>query len=109
MKYTLHVPVEQYGFVAAEVDAPELHKTSQETGLSSTDLIAGFYKEISESFKPQPVNKMPDAQWRELYDKVRRGDEIKEDPGIFDQLSPQQSFAIKELMRSKSRERYANR
>ncbi len=48
MKITCHVPVEQYGFVAVEIEA------KNEAGIPENARI--IYDEIANAFKPKPIN-----------------------------------------------------
>lgn len=82
MKYTLHVPVEQYGFIGADLEG-------------SAEEAVRAYREIGDLVKVQPKG-MPDNEFRALYDKVASGTPVNGDPGIIEQLNPQQRFALNE-------------
>lgn len=79
--YEMHVPVEQYGFISCEI-----------MGATAEEAVAE-YRTISELVKVQPKG-LSDADFRALYDKVARGEAIQGDPGIIEQLNPQQRFAL---------------
>lgn len=54
------------------------------------------YRELTEAVKVQPKG-LPDKDFRELYDKVASGVPVQGDPGVIEQLNPQQRFALNEI------------
>jgi hypothetical protein len=83
MKHTLRIPTtEQYAYIEAELDCtPE---EAVQTYHNLTNLVKGVPAGLS------------DAEFRALYDAVASGTPVQGDPGIIEQLSPNQRFALNE-------------
>lgn len=91
MKVELHVPVEQYGFVAAEMEIENEDDNWNET-------IKATYDFIQDAFKSQPINQLPNLptkEWRALLVKYLNGEGMSEEE--MHKLSPAQSEFIHDI------------
>lgn len=79
-KAELRIPTEMYSFLNISVE-----ETPEE--------IVRLYREFTELVKVQPKG-ISDKDFRELYDKVAKGEPVQGDPGIIEELNPQQRFAL---------------
>lgn len=84
MKYTLHVPVEQYGFIQVD-DIP----TREEAILEYKKVAADF---INEGLDPKEFNA--------ILDDLLDDRSISGDPGSIEKMSPAQRFVINEIKKS---------
>jgi len=91
LKYTLHVPTEQFGFVSCDMEAddPKLVKTQ--------------YLAIVEAFKPQPVNSLPEKDFNALLDEYLSKRSITNGQELYDKMSPLQQHIIQAIKRSYQR------
>ncbi len=90
MKITLHIPTEQYGFVAVELEG-DSH------GIAQEDYAERVYREFARAFAPKPVNEMPELEFSRYIDLIGNGQTIPEDPGILEKMSPKQQYAVNTL------------
>lgn len=88
--HKLRIPTEMYAFIEIEF-------------VGTPDEAVREYRRVSELVKPQPVNQMPRNEFNELFDMVVRGQPIANDPGILDQMSPEQRVCINEAKKSAKR------
>lgn len=94
MKYTIHVPVEQYGFVGIETD--------DESGIITTPgKVAELYRDIQNGFKFG--DGLPEITFREIFDKVMDKEAINGDPGILDGMNSHQRFCIDQARKWRKR------
>lgn len=91
-KLTFHVPVEQYGFLEAEVEVQRD---------ISWEESAAIYTAIGNAFKPKPINSLPEKEWRKFLERVLLGEpnHINE----FEQCSPDQKRTINEIKKTLAR------
>lgn len=94
MKYEaeLTIPAEQYGNIR-----PKVTGTAEE--------IVAAYREFAEALRPKPVNAMPSKQFNEIYDAYRLTGKMQDGGDFWEELSPQQQYAINELKKSFNRNR----
>ena len=88
MKYTVHVPVEQYGFISAEWEGDD-PKASYEA-----------YNAIAGAFKPAPVNSLPDKEFNNFIDEMLKTKKIVNGQEAYEKMSPQQKDIIQSVKRS---------
>lgn len=88
MKYTLHVPVEQFGFVVVEME-DEKHIPSE--------TIAEAYREVAEAFKPQPINAVPAVEFDEMAEEYLQTGKLAN--GGDHEFSPDQQKILKLITR----------
>lgn len=81
MKYQLHVPVEQYGFIAAEVEG-----TAEEA--------VKEYKAVQKAWFLE--GEMPAREWCQLRDSFYATGKMGGDPGILGKLSMAQQYWVNE-------------
>ena len=91
MKYTVHVPVEQYGFISAEWEGDD-PKASYEA-----------YNAIAEAFKPAPVNSLPDKEFNAVVDEYLTKKTITNGHEAYEKMSPKQQDIIQAIKRSYQR------
>ena len=84
MKIELHIPTEQYGFVFLQTED------------ISPEKVVELYWRYSKAFL-KPVNVMPEAEFRKLYDKIGNGESVEGDPGVLSEMSPDQQRSINDL------------
>lgn len=60
------------------------------------------YRHLTELVRVQPTI-VSDAEYRALYDQVASGKPVQGDPGIIEQLNPQQRFALNEAKKFNKR------
>ncbi len=89
MKYTLHVPVEQYGFVAVEF----------ERGEQPGGDIAELYREVSSAFKTQAG--VPPKEYNTFIDSMLLGESNHID--VWEKLSDDQRDAAQVIKRALKR------
>lgn len=83
MKAELTIPFEQYGNIR-----PTVEGTSEE--------IVAIYREFAALIKVQPKG-LSESEFRALYDKIAGGQEIQGDPGILEELNPQQRASLNDV------------
>lgn len=94
MKITLHVPVEQFGFVAIERDFV--------SGEAVVEVSASLYKEIAEAFKPKPINSgIPEKEYNQFIDAMLLGEPNHID--VWEKLSAKQKDAAQVIKRGLKR------
>lgn len=81
MKYSIHVPVEQYGFIQVD-DIP-----SREEAIIEYKCLSSEYKDGTG---------MPRNEFNEILEMVILGKSIANDPGIIDGMSAVQKFVLNE-------------
>lgn len=84
MKYTLHVPVEQYGFI--QVD-----------DIDTREQAVAEYKMVNADFQNQGL---PEEEWRAILDDLLEDQSINGDPGSVELMSPAQRWLINECKKS---------
>lgn len=89
MKFTLHVPVEQYGFVALEVEKESASEVKQ------------AYDAIAQAFKLQ--NGLPEKDFNLLLDEYLSTKTIKNGQELYEKLSPAQRDIVQSIKRSFNR------
>lgn len=87
MKYSLHVPVEQYGFIQVD-DIP------------SRDEAILEYKRVAADFLNEGL---PTKDFQAILDDLIDDQSIKGDPGCVESMSPAQRFVINEIKKSHKR------
>ncbi len=91
MKYTLHIPVEQYGFVEAEYE-----------GMSTDpDEARDFYETIKATFKVGEG--ISDKEFNAVVDAMMRGESIKNGTEIWPRMSESQQNVCQNIKRSMKR------
>lgn len=88
MKYTIHLPTEQYGFVEAEFDG-------------ELEAVEPFYRELADQFKPKPTNSLPTKEFNGFLDRqlLGEGNHIDE----YEKMSPQQKQVVQEVKKALAR------
>lgn len=84
MKYTLHVPVEQYGFI--QVD-----------DIESREQAVAEYKMVNADFQNQGLS---EEDWRAILDDLLEDKSISGDPGVVETMSPAQRYVVNEIKKS---------
>jgi len=84
MKYTLHVPVEQYGFI--QVD-----------DIETREQAVAEYKMVNADFQNQGLS---EAEWKAILDDLLEDQSISGDPGSTELMSPAQRYVINEIKKS---------
>lgn len=82
MKYTLHVPVQEYGFIEAEVEG-----TVEDAAKEYRAIRKAYILDSGKSEK----------EYREIYDAVAQGEAINGDPGMLSELSIAQKYSINDI------------
>ena len=93
MKYLLHIPVEQYGFI--QVDEIE----SREQAITE-------YKLVAKEFTNEGI---PIKEFEEVIDLMIEREPIQGDPGIVENFSAPQKWAFDLVRKSINRIDYKNR
>lgn len=92
MKTTLHIPMEQFGFLEVEIDEPKIADLTERINL---------YRSISEAAKQQSSTiGIPDLEFREIYDEFFTSGSIIGDPGIIEKMSKEQQKSINDLKKA---------
>lgn len=81
MKYLLHVPVEQFGFISAEMDTEAPHEACE------------AYRALQREW--EGVAGLPDKEWNVVLDAYRSGKGLSVEDG--EMLSERQKWMIHEL------------
>lgn len=91
-RYLAHVPTEQFGFISVELSG-------------TPEQAVEAYREVAMLVKDGLYNSqgVSEAEFRTLYDKVAKGEAVQGDPGIIEQLSPMQRFALNEVKKFNKR------
>ena len=84
MKYTLHVPVEQYGFI--QVD-----------DIETREQAVAEYKMVNADFQSQGL---PEEDWKAILDDLLEDQSISGDPGSLELMSPAQRYVVNEIKKS---------
>ena len=84
MKYTLHIPVEQYGFI--QVD-----------DIETREQAVAEYKMVNADFQNQGL---PEEDWRAILDDLLEDQSISGDPGSMELMSPAQRYVVNEIKKS---------
>lgn len=87
MKFTLHVPVEQYGFVALEVEK------------ESSSEVKQAYDAIAQAFKAK--SGLPDKEYRQFISNQLAGKHISVED--YEKMSDMQVFAVQVIKRALKR------
>lgn len=82
-KIELHIPVEQYGFVAVILEDASPEKTAE------------VYKEYADAFKAKPDNVLASREWNLALDSYINGNPM--DSNTYYAMSPDQQKIIQEL------------
>lgn len=90
MKYTLHVPVEQYGFI--QVDDIE----SRTQAINEYKMIRADFVDVDYHENPG----LPEADWKAILDDLLEDQSIDGDPGIVETMNPAQRYVINEIKKS---------
>lgn len=85
MKYSLHIPVEQYGFI--QVDDIE----TREEAITE-------YKRVAKEF--QDGVGIPDSEWRENLDEYITTGKLTNGGDFYENLSTAQKFVLNEIKKS---------
>lgn len=96
MKITLHVPIEQFGFVGAEMETID-----NKIQGGDADAIRENYDAIATAFKPQPINTLPEKDWRNFLEKLLLGEPNHID--MYEQCSPEQKKTVNEIKKTLKR------
>lgn len=88
MKYELHIPVEQYGFVAATLDTEDVSE------------IRTAYEQIRSAFKTGEG--IAQKEWNAVVDQALAGT-LKLAPDLWEQMSQYQQSFLHEIKKSKNR------
>lgn len=89
MKYTCHVPIEQYGFISAEVEG------------TAEDAVRA-YDEIAKAAKSG--NGIPSKDFNHIYDHYRlKGSILAADVPLCEDMSKEQKASLGDLKRSLNR------
>lgn len=94
MKYTAHVPVEQYGFVSVEWEDEKIDAKD-------------VYDRIANQFKPQPVNELPAKEMDEFVQKMLEGEANHIE--MYERMSKSQQNLIQIIKRAIKRIEYKNK
>ena len=80
----MHFQTDPFSYIGCEIEG-------------SVEDAVQTYTEIRDAWLRtlQPAG-LPDKDFRELYDKVAKGEAVQGDPGIIEQLNPFQRFALNE-------------
>lgn len=89
MKYLLHIPTEQYGFVSLEFEND-----------IEPELVAELYRKQADAFKPKPVNEMDSKDFNAILDDLLDDYSIAGDPGEVEKMSPVQARILNEIKKS---------
>ena len=84
MKYILHVPVEQYGFI--QVD-----------DIETREQAVAEYKMVNADFQNQGL---PEKEWKAILDDLLEDQSINGDPGSVELMSPAQRYVVNEIKKS---------
>lgn len=95
MRISLHIPTEQYGFVAVEYESD---------GEVVYDEAAREYQKFADAFKPQPVNALPKKDFDAHIDRMLSGENNHLEE--FLKMSPQQQEVAQTIKRSIARLNY---
>jgi hypothetical protein len=77
--YEIHVPTEQFGFIACTIEGE-----SEDAWEEYINIASG-------------VGGLPEKEYRELYDKVAKNEPIQADPGILDRLNAYQRLSLRDI------------
>ena len=88
MKYTIHVPVEKYGFIQVD-DVPSREEAVLE------------YKRVAKDFTDGAG--VPDAEWREILDEYLTSGKLQNGGDFYENLSLAQKFVLNEIKKSNKR------
>lgn len=97
MKVTLHIPTEQYGFVALELEVGAKPISLER----ESESVANLYQIYANAFKPKPINELPTKEWNRILDKYLDGGGITEEEHA--SLSRQQRELLHELDKADAR------
>lgn len=98
MKYTLHIPTEQYGFVAIEVEGQDLMSVADKREEEMSETVVALYRQYADAFKPKPVNSLKWPDFQKILDTYLE----KRDGGAADDYEGM-SEAQKKIMQSVKR------
>ena len=88
-KYTLHCPVEQYGFIQVD-DIPTQEEAIEEYQSVMRNFVGGAG--------------LPSKEFNEIYDTYRKTQKMENGGDFYDNLSRDQKLAINELKKSFNRD-----
>lgn len=91
MKIELHIPVEQYGFIAAQVDC-------------EPNEVASVYNQLAGSFRPKPTNSLPDKEYDAFIERQISGGTNTVDS--YYAMSPEQQKYVQIIKRAIKRINY---
>ena len=90
MKYTCHTPVEQYGFISAELEG-------------TAEQAVAAYREVAELVKVRPSNELDRKVFNNLLDNYLSGGKIEDGANYWEQMSPAQQGVFQEIKKSHKR------
>jgi len=82
MKFILHIPTEQYGFIEADLEATQAS-------------VAAIYQTIKDEFRPKPLNELPKKEWRKELIELLLGGSAKVE--LHEKMSPKQKELYHEI------------
>lgn len=96
MKYTLHIPVEQFGYAEVELEPLELEKMS----------LKEIYSGVKNQFDTTPQAGLDTKTWQKALDEYLETNNFSNADETFHKMSPQQQGLISEIRKSIARLNY---